>query len=252
MSGHSKWATIHRQKEVNDNKRGQEFTKLANAITIAVRAGGGVADPESNFKLRLAVDKARSLNMPKENIQRAIARGTGEGGASNWEEVVYEGYGPSGVAIVVEAATDNKQRTAQEIKSILDKGGGTLGVPGSVDFQFTRCGLITLIKSGEINTEETILKLMDLGVEDIEETDDAIEVYTKPEELEKVRKELEAINLVPSSFELVRKPKTTISINDSQTANKVLNLMEKLEDQNDVQKVFANFDIPQEVINQNA
>lgn len=248
MSGHSKWATIHRQKELNDAKRGQAFTKVANAITIAIRSSGGMADPESNFKLRLAIEKARAVNMPKENIQRAIARATGEGEGGKWEEVVYEGYGPNGVAILVEAVTDNKQRTGQEIKNIFERGGGSLGGPGSVDFQFERVGLVTLTKPA--NAEEAILKIMDLGVEEVEESEDVIEVYTRPEELETTKKRLEEAGFSPSGVELVRRPKSSILVNDLQTAQRILTLTEKLEEQSDAQRVFANFDIPQEIVTQ--
>ena len=248
MSGHSKWATIHRQKEVTDAKRGQAFTKLANAIIVAVRAGGGMTDPDSNFKLRLAIEKARQFNMPKENIQRAIERGGGAGGAGQWEEVVYEGYGPGGIAIVVEAATDNKQRTAQEIKNLFEKGGGSLAGPGAVAYQFEKKGFLTLAKPQ--NTEEEILRIIDLGVEDVEEAPDALEVYTKPEELDLVKKKLEEAGFTVTSFEQIMKPKITIDVTQIEKARQILSFLEKLEDNDDVQKVFANFDIPAEIVSQ--
>lgn len=248
MSGHSKWSTIHRQKEVTDAKRGQAFTKLANAIIVAVRAGGGVTDPNSNFKLRLAMEKARQFNMPKENIQRAIERGSGGAGGGTWEEVLYEGYGPVGVAVMVEAATDNKQRTAQEIKNLFERGGGSLAGPGSVAFQFEKKGFLTVNKPA--NPEEGVLKIMDLGVEDVEEAPDALEVYTKPEELVETKGRLEENGFVVSSFEQVMKPKTIIPVTDRPKAQQVIAFMEKLEEQADVQKVYANFDIPQEMASQ--
>lgn len=247
MSGHSKWATIHRQKEVKDAKRGQIFTKLAQAITIAVRQGGGVTDPNSNFRLRLVIEKARALNMPKENIQRAIQRAAGEGAAEAWEDVVYEGYAPFGVAVIAEASTDNKQRTAQEVKNVFEKNGGRLGTSGTVDFLFERKGLITANKTD--SNEELMLKIMDVeGVEDVEEAEDVIEVYTMPENLDKVRRSLEESGMTINSFELTRKPKTTTLIDDKEKAQKILNFLEKLEDLNDVQKVYANFDIPEELV----
>ncbi|MDP3994334.1 MAG: YebC/PmpR family DNA-binding transcriptional regulator [bacterium] len=246
MSGHSKWATIHRAKEVTDAKRGQVFTKLANAIIVAVRAGGGAVDPAANFKLRLAVEKAREFNMPKENIARAIAKGSGEGGGADWEEIVYEGYGPHGIAIMIEAATDNKKRTASEIKNILEKGGGTLAGPGAVAFQFEKKGLIVVSQQG--NSEEVILKIMDLGVDDIEEALDAIEIYTKPEEFEETKNKLASTGFTIVSSELVMKPLTSVAITDEHSASKIIDFLKKLEDQADVQRVFANFDIPQEIL----
>lgn len=241
MSGHSKWSTIHRQKEVVDAKRGQVFTKLGNAITVAVRAGGGVTDPNTNFKLRLAIEKAKQLNMPKDNIERAVARGGGGAGGGNWEEVTYEGYGPGGIAVVVEAATDNKQRTAQEIKNLMERAGGRLVGPGAVAFQFERAGLLTLIKPE--NAEEAILQIIDLGVEDVEEAPDAIEVYIRPESLEEIKNKLQKAGFTVSRFEIVLRPKTTVVISDPQQTQRVLAFMEKLEDQSDVQRVFANFEI---------
>ena len=241
MSGHSKWSTIHRQKEVVDAKRGQVFTKLGNAITVAVRAGGGITDPSTNFKLRLAIEKAKQLNMPKDNIERAVARGGGGAGGGNWEEVTYEGYGPGGIAVVIEAATDNKQRTAQEIKNLMERAGGRLAGPGAVAFQFERMGLLTLTKPE--NAEEAILQIIDLGAEDVEEAPDAIEVYTRPESLEEIKNKLQEAGFTVSRFEIALRPKTTIVISDQGQAKKVLSFMEKIEDQVDVQRVFANFDI---------
>ncbi|MFZ5366279.1 MAG: YebC/PmpR family DNA-binding transcriptional regulator [Patescibacteria group bacterium] len=245
MSGHSKWATIHRQKEVSDAKRGQAWTKVTNAIIVAVRQSG-ITDPEQNFKLRLAIEKARSLNMPKENIERAIARGSGETGKGKFEEVVYEGFGPAGIAIIVEAATDNKQRTAQEIKNIIERGGGKLVGPGSVSYLFEKTALITLEKPQ--NPEEAILSIIDLGAEDVEEAQDAIEVYTKVENLEEMKKSLLEKGFKILGFELTMRPKTEVPIQDKETCQKVLTFMEKIEEQPDVQKIFANFDIPQEYV----
>jgi len=248
MSGHSKWSTIHRQKEVADAKRGQVFTKLAKAIIVAVSAGGGVTDPEQNFRLRLAIEKAKGFNMPKDNIERAIARGAGRGGGEAIEEVVYEGYGPGGVAVVIEAVTDNRQRTGQMIKNVFDRGGGSLAGPGAVSFQFEKNGLLILSKPQ--NIEEAILKIIDLGVDDVQEADDALEVYTKLENLEEMRKKIESAGFRVSSFEPVLRPKTVVPIANREQAQKILSFLEKLEEQDDVQKVYANFDIPADLANQ--
>ena len=247
MSGHSRWATIHRQKEVTDAKRGLAWTKVTSAIIVAVRQSG-ITDPEKNFKLRLAIEKGRALNMPKETIQRAISRGSGETEKGGIEEVTYEGFGPVGIAVIVEAATDNKQRTAQEIKNIIERGGGKLVGPGSVAFLFEKTALVTLDKPQ--NPEEAILDIIDLGVEDVEEVTDAIEIYTKVENLEEMKKKLTEAGFKISNFEITMKPKTTVEIADKETAEKVLIFMEKIEEQQDVQKVFANFDIPVDLVNQ--
>ncbi len=247
MSGHSKWSTIHRQKEVTDAKRGQAFTKLANAIIVAVRAGGGVTDPNSNFKLRLTIEKARQFNMPKENIQRAIEKGSGEGGGERWEEVIYEGYGPGGIAVIIEAATNKRQRTAQEIKNLMEKNGGNLAGPGSVAFQFLRKGLLTVEK--QANVEEMILKIMDLeGVEDVEETQDAVEVYTQTENLEVLKQKVQEVGFTVLGFEVIMKPISTLSITQPDVAKKVISFMRKIEEQDDVQKIFSNFDIPDNLL----
>lgn len=245
MSGHSKWAQIKRQKGAADMKRGQAFTKLASAITIAVREGGGVADPVQNFRLRLSIEKARSINMPKENIERAIERGKGGGKDDALQEVVYEGFAPGGVALIVEAATDNKLRTNSEVKNIIEKNGGTLGVPGSVSYQFQTKGLINVKKDRDL--DEIFMIAADAGAEDIEEVADEVIIYTKPEELANVRNAIgEKLQIL--NAELTRKPTITVNISDKNIASKILSLMEKVESMDDVQKVYANFDIPDELI----
>lgn len=245
MSGHSKWAQIKRQKGAADLKRGQAFTKLASAITIAVREGGGVGDPEQNFRLRLTIEKARAINMPKENIERAIERGKGGGRDNALQEVVYEGFAPGGVALIIEAATDNKLRTNSEIKNIIEKNGGTLGVPGSVSYQFQTKGLISVKKDRE--TDEIFMIAADAGAEDIEEAGDEVFIYAKPEELASVRNNInDKLQIV--SAELIRKPLITVSISDKNIADKVLSILEKVENMDDVQKVYANFDIPDELL----
>lgn len=245
MSGHSKWATIKRQKESKDAKRGQVFTKLAKAITVAVQAGGGITDPEKNFKLRLAIDRARALNAPKENIARAIARGGGGGQGANWAEVNYEGYGPEGIAVIVEAATDNKNRTTAEIKNLFERGGGSLASPGAVAFQFKNSGLMTVEKNE--NSDEQILKLMDLEVDDVQEASDVIEVYTKPELLRETRKKIEQMGFKVLSEEMIMESLNQVQIKEPQKVEKVLKFIEALEEHEDVQKVYANFDVPEEI-----
>lgn len=248
MSGHSKWAQIKRQKGAADIKRGQLFTKVSNAITIAVRQNGGVSDPEQNFKLRLVIEKARTINMPKENIERAIDKALGKGEkGEGLQEAVYEGFGPAGVAVIVEAVTDNKQRTSSEIKNIFDKSGGTLATPGAVSYQFQQKGFISIKKNGK-TVDDIFLIAADLGAEDVEEAGEEVIVYTKPEDLSKVRNSLVSEGLTVSDSELTRKPIITTQINNSQDAQKVLLFMEKLEDLDDVQKVYANFDIPEQYL----
>lgn len=247
MSGHSKWAQIKRQKGAADIKRGQAFTKLASAISIAVRQGGGVSDPNQNYRLRLAIEKAREVNMPRDNIERAIERGKGKAGSGeDFEEVVYEGFAPGGVSVIVEAATDNKQRTTAEVKNAFEKNGATLGTPGAVSYQFVQKGLVTVKKNGKAS-DDLFLLAADSGAEDFEEAGDEVLMYTKPEELKKVQdavsKEVKVV-----SAELTRRPVTSVSILDASTAQKVLTFINKLEDLEDVQKVYANYDMPDEMI----
>lgn len=246
MSGHSKWKTIKRQKGVADIRRGQTFTKISNAITIAVRQGGGIGDAESNFKLRLAIEKARAVNMPNINIERAIEKGKGIGRVG-LEEAVYEGFAPGGSAVILEVVTDNKQRTASEIKNIFEKNGGTLGNSGAVSYQFTQKGLITVAKNDK-TLDEIFLLAADKGAEDVEEAGSDVLIYTKPEELSKIKEALSSQGLSILESELTRKPVTTVSITDKEAAQKVLSFMEKLESLDDVQKVYANFDIEEELL----
>lgn len=250
MSGHSKWSQIKRQKEAGDIKKGQTFTKLANALTLAVLAGGGITDPENNFRLRLSIEKARAANMPKENIERAIRRAQVELESVGIKEVTYEGYGPGGVAIVVEAATDNKNRTTAEIKNIFERAGGNLTGPGSVLHLFKTTGLlaVSLIKEKEINKEKVMLTAIDSGAVDVEEVAETVLIYTRPEELKIVKQKLIEQGLKVEETELTRKPTTTIPLNDPLTIQKVLRLMDCLEEVADVQKVYANFDIPDNLL----
>lgn len=246
MSGHSKWKTIKRQKGVKDAKRGAIFTKHSNAITVAVKQGGNIADPEGNFKLRLAIEAARADNMPKENIDRAIAKAAGKEGV-NLEEAVYEGFGPGGFSVVVEAFTDNKQRTVAEVKNAFEKNGGNMGAQGSVMYQFERKGVITIAKK-ERSTDDIFAIAVDSGAEDIEEAGEEALIYSKPEDLAKVRSYLVGKGITIQNAELIYNPIVLFPITDKTTAEKAVAFLEKLEELDDVQKVFANFDIPDAIM----
>lgn len=238
MSGHSKWATIKRQKGANDAKRGAIFTKLSKAVTIAVQQGGGIGDPNQNFRLRLAVDAARAANMPKENIQRAIDRAAGKQGDAI-EEVVYEGFAPGGAAIIVEAATDNKNRTTGEVQNVFNKNGGNMGQPGSVAYQFNQMGQIIVRRDGK-STDDIFLDAADAGAEDIEEVgEEEIFVYTQPSVLAKVRDALQSKGYTIVEMEIIRKPSMSADLDD-EASQKVMDFIEKLEDLDDVQKVYSN------------
>lgn len=246
MSGHSKWSTIKRQKGINDAKRGQAFTKLSIAITLAVRQGGGVADPDSNFKLRLAVEAARAANMPKDNIERAIERASGKQ-AADLEEITLEGFGPGGFSVIVETLTDNRQRTIPEVKSVFSKSGGNLGNEGSVLYQFEKKGVVTLSKNGK-SLDDIFLIAADCGAEDLEDAGEEVLVYTKPDDLGKARDELAGQGLAVKGAELTWKPIVMFPIADKEAAEKALQFLDKLDSMDDVQKVYANFDIPDELI----
>ena len=244
MSGHSKWSTIKRQKGANDARRGAVFTKVAREIAIAARAGGG--DPDANYRLRLAMDKARSVNMPADNIKRAIERATGGGDAEQFEEIVYEGYGPGGVAILVEAATDNRNRTAAEVRALFTKAGGQLAGSGAVAWQFEPRGLITIPARGQ-DPDDVALAAIDAGADDVDTSDnEVVEVYTTPAGLESVRRALDAAGVSVDSAESAMVAKSTITV-DEQRARQNLRLVESLEELDDVQRVTANFDIPEEL-----
>jgi YebC/PmpR family DNA-binding regulatory protein len=244
MSGHSKWSTIKRQKGVTDAKRGALFTKVAREISVAARQGGG--DPDANYRLRLAIEKARAVNMPSDNIKRTIDKATGGGEADQFEEIVYEGYGPGGVAVLVEAATDNRNRTAAEVRSIFTKTGGQLAGSGAVAWQFEPRGLIAVNRAGTVDPDEVGLAAIDAGAEDVETDDDTIEIYTAPGSLESVRKALEGAGVPVESAENAMIAKQTVEL-DSHKARQALRLVEMLEDLDDVQRVTANFDIPEDV-----
>lgn len=250
MSGHSKWSTIKRQKGAADIRRGQTFTKVANAITIAVKLGGS-GDPESNPRLRSALEEAKAVNMPKENISRAIDRGLGRLPGQMLEEVVFEGFGPSKVAFIIEGVTDNRLRTLQEIKNIFERSGGSLAGQGSVAYMFDRKGEIRVKGKGG-SAEEEMLELIDLGAEDVEDFQEyniqKYLVYIKGSELNTMSNNLTQAGYGVEQAEIVLKPSTLVEITDKQSAQKVLDFAQKLEEHDDVQKVYANFDVPEELV----
>jgi len=238
MSGHSKWATTHRQKEAKDAKRGAIFTKLSNLITIAAKEGGG--DIDANFKLRLAIDKAKAANMPKDNIDRAIKRGTGADKDANLEEITYEVFGPTGTTFIAEAITDNKNRTTSDIKAALNKAGGQLGGQNSVMWMFDRKGLIIISHPAtKDKNEELELAIIDAGAQDIIK-DDNWEIYTAADELQKTADKLKAINLEIKESGLIYLPKEKINISDSDTQAKVEKIFSALNDCDDVNNVYTN------------
>ena len=244
MSGHSKWSTIKRQKGANDAKRGALFTKLSREIITAARQGGG--DPEANHRLRMAVDKARSNSMPADNIKRAIERATGAGAdAEQFEEVSYEGLGPSNVAVIVAAMTDNRNRTASEVRSVFTKSGGSLS---TVAWQFEQKGVITIPLNGR-DPDEVTLAAIDAGASDVGAPEGgALEVTTDPGDLEAVRSALASAGYEAETAELSMEPTTTVEVADEKQAKAVLQFLERLEDLDDVQNVYANFDIPAELM----
>jgi YebC/PmpR family DNA-binding regulatory protein len=242
MSGHSKWATIKRKKGAADAKRGKLFTKLIREISTAARVGG--PDPGGNPRLRLVMDKARAANMPKDNIERAIQKGSGTGDGAAWEQVVYEGYGPGGVAILLETLTDNRNRTVGEIRHVLSHHGGNLGASGCVSYLFEKRGLITLDREG-LDGDALLEAALDAGADDVVEGRASIEVVTAPTKLEGVRDALVAKGFTPTSAETTMQPSTTVKLEGAQ-AESMLRLADGLEDLDDVQNVYANFDISED------
>lgn len=241
MAGHSKWAKIHRGKAIEDAKRGAIFTKLGNTIAIAARAG---SDPDMNFTLRLAIDKAKQANMPAANIQRAIDRGSGKLGGEQIQEVMYEGYGPGGAAILVECATDNVNRTYPDVRLAFSKHGGNIAEKGAVAFQFDRKGVILVKGSGE----DLLLEILDAGADDAEEDDGEITVYTDPKDLAKVRDALQSKGIKIEEAELSYIPKNTVMIEDESTAGKLGRLMDALDSLDDVSKTHVNFDVAESIL----
>ncbi len=244
MAGHSKWANIKRKKARVDAERGKAFTKVSRELLIAAREGG--PDPEENFRLRLAIEKARAANMPNDSIQRSIKRGSGELGGESLEEVTYEGYGPGGVAVLVSAMTDNRNRSASDIRHVFSKNGGNLGETGCVAWMFQKKGLIVVnLDEISMSEDEFVDLAIESGAEDYESDDTTIEVYTEPEDFEEVEKFFESKGITFSTAEVTMLPQNTVKV-AGKAAEQVLNLVEALEDLDDVQQVYANFDIPDE------
>jgi YebC/PmpR family DNA-binding regulatory protein len=249
MAGHSKWANIKHKKSKADAQKGKVFTKISKEIIIAAKEGGG--DPAGNFRLKLAVQKAKEANMPNDNIERAIKRGTGEiDGGNNFEEIVYEGYGPAGVAVMLDIMTDNRNRTASEIRYLFSRNGGSLGETGCVAWMFDKKGYLLIDRTETpVDEDELMMVALDLGADDVKTDDDSIEIFTEPSDLSEVKQGLEEMGYVFSVAEVSMIPQNTIELNNEQ-AKQMLKLMEALEDQDDVQNVYANFDIPEEIMNE--
>ena len=244
MSGHSKWATIKHKKGKTDARRGKLFSKLSRAITVAAREGG--PDPGMNIALANAVEKAKGESMPKDNIERAIQRGSGGGEGEQYESIVYEGYGPAGVAIIVEVLTDNRNRSAAEVRNIFSKHGGSLAQPGAVAWVFERRGSI-VVDAAKFTEDDVMTAAIDAGAEDVQQDGDQFEVLTEPTDLAAVRDALAAAGIALESAELTMVPKTTVKLEEGD-ARKTMKIMDALEDSDDVQEVYANFDIPDEIL----
>ena len=245
MSGHSKWAQIKRKKAATDVKRGKIFTKLIKEIITAARLGGG--DPNSNARLRAAIEAAKAENMPKQNIERAIKKGTGELEGSYYEEVSYEGYGAGGIAILISALTDNRNRTVSEIRYLFNKYGGNLGETGCVSWMFEKKGVIAFAKN-EIDEERLMELTVEAGAEDIKIEENEFEVITTPEEFDRIKQFFDKAGLKYERAEITMICKNVVKITDKNQAERILKLMDALEDHDDVQKVYANFDIPDEIL----
>lgn len=241
MSGHSKWTQIKRQKAVTDQRRGNMFTKLANTISVVTRQGG--KDPTMNFRLRMAIDKAKEANMPNENIERAIARGAGEIEGVTIEEVMYEAFGPHGTALIIDVTTDNKNRSASEIRSILAKYNGTLGNTGSVGYMFSRKGVVRVSKNGITDKDEFTLKIIDAGADDIVEEEEGFSIYAQPADLQKVTQAIEQAGLTPASTGLEMVPTTKVSLPNEPAKEQINKLLEDLEACDDVSDYFTNAEL---------
>ena len=244
MSGHSKWANIKNKKEKTDAQRGKIFTKIGREIAIAVKEGG--PDPINNNKLRDVIAKAKANNMPNDNISRSIKKAAGEGASVNYEEIVYEGYGPGNMAIIVEVVTDNRNRTAAEMRHIFDKSGGNLGNSGCVGWMFDKKGLIVIERTALMNEDEIMMQALEAGAADFVAQDDAFEVYTDPNEFSAVREALEGMGFEFISAEIRMIPQNTVDVNDPEMVEKVERFLERLDENDDVQEVFHNGVLPEE------
>jgi len=272
MSGHSHWSGIKHKKANNDAKRGKVWSKLARLIIVAAKAGGG--DPSANLHLRYAIDKAKAANMPKDTIEKAIKKGTGELGGQNFEEVLYEGYGPGGVAVMIEALTDNRNRTAPEIKKIFEKRSGSLGTSGCVNWMFKKKGLISInqgdvnedelmelalsagaedmqsdANQGDVNEDELMELALSAGAEDMQSDAEIFEITCEPAAYEGLKNALDGKEIALQMAEISMVPENDVTVGDADTAKKIIRLMEDLEDHDDVQNVYSNFDIPDEIMN---
>lgn len=245
MSGHSHWAGIKHKKAANDAKRGKVWSKVARMIIVAAKSGGG--DPSANLTLRYAIDKAKAANMPKDTIEKAVKKGTGGLDGASFEEVLYEGYGPNGVAIMVEALTDNRNRTGPEIKKVFEKRGGSMGTSGCVNWMFSKKGLIT-VDAAKADEEKLMEIALGAGADDLENTGTVFEITCDPAAFEELKQAIEAAEIPIEVSEIAMVPQTTIPINDEDAARKILAMMETFEDHDDVQNVYANFDIPDEIV----
>ncbi len=248
MSGHSKWANIKHKKGKQDAVKGKVFTKIGRELIVAAKMGGG--NPDANFRLKIAIQKAKSANMPNENIQRAIQRGAGGQDNNDYEELTYEGYGPGGAAIMVDLLTDNRNRTAGEIRHIFSKNGGNLGETGCVSWMFKQKGVLTVNKESiRVSEDELILLALDKGALDIESEEESFEIYTAPEDFQAVKEALEKEGLVIEDAEIAMIPETSVEVTDEEQAKRLLRLMDYLEEHDDVQESYTNFDIPEEIMN---
>ncbi len=245
MSGHSHWAGIKYKKALNDVRRGKIWSKLARMVIVAAKNGGG--DPDANLSLRYAIDKAKAANMPKDTIAKAIKKGTGELGTVNFEEVVYEGYAPGGVAIVVEALTDNRHRTAPEIKKLFEKHGGSLGTSGCVNWMFSKKGLIT-VRTADAVEDELMEIALAAGADDMQNTGELFEITCDPATYEQLKDTLQEKGIAIAVAEISMVPKSTVPVGDAATAKKIISLMDDFEEHDDVQNTYANFDIPDDVM----
>jgi YebC/PmpR family DNA-binding regulatory protein len=246
MSGHSHWAGIKYKKAANDAKRGRTWSKIARSIIVAAKSGG---DPAQNLTLRYAIDKAKAANMPKDTIEKAVKKGTGELGAVNYEDVLYEGYAPGGIAIMMDGLTDNRNRTAPEIKKIFEKRGGSLGASGCVSWMFSKKGLIT-VRTDTIDENALMEIALSAGADDMETVGDLYELTCDPAAYEQLKETLSEKDIPTEVAEISMVPQNTILVNDADTAKKVLGLMDEFEDHEDIQNVYANFDIPDEIVTQ--
>jgi len=245
MAGHSHWAGIKHKKAANDAKRGKVWSKLARMIIVAAKDGGG--DPSANLPLRYAIDKAKAANMPKDTIEKAIKKGTGELGAVDYEDVLYEGYAAGGIAVMVEALTDNRNRTAPEIKKLFERHGGSMGTSGCVNWMFDKKGLIT-VKTSDVD-EDTLMEIaLSSGAEDMDNTGEVYEITCEPGAFDGLKNALELKEIPMEVAEISMVPQNHVSVDDEHTARKILTLMEEFDDHDDVQNVYANFDIPDEIV----